>query len=581
MSNKLPTGWIETTLSDVFTFSGGGTPDKKNPLFWGGTIPWVSVKDVKEKYTYRSIDSITQDGVDNSATKIAKEGSVVLITRISPGKTTILRIPAAINQDLKIVNIFQEITAEFVYYLFLSLEKEIVNRSSGTTVLGVNLNQLGSIGFALPPLNEQNRIVSKIEELFSELDAGVENLTKAKEQLGMYRQSLLKHAFEGKLTEEWRKENADKLESGEALLKRVKKEREEYFNKQLEQWDKDITQWEANGKPGKKPTKPRKPKNFDPFSEDELMELPELPEGWVWSRIFDLGEYGRGISKHRPRNDPTLFGGDYPFIQTGEVRNSNGYIKAYSSTYNEEGLSQSKMWPKGTLCITIAANIAETAILTFPACFPDSIVGITPYSCIYPEFLEYYVRTIREELDAYAPATAQKNINLGTLSGVAAPLICEEEQKELISRVGSILEAADLLDAEIEKSFLRATALKSSVLEKAFSGRLVPQSTEGEPASKLLERIKQERKNAPKPTRPKKPKTKTKKVTMADLKEVLASAKDWINAQDAFRQCGVGDGAPTDNVEKLYEELKQQLDLKVIEVERRGDEDWLRLAAEG
>ncbi len=133
--------------------------------------------------------------------------------------------------------------------------------------------------------------------------------------------------------------------------------------------------------------------NIISIYEQELLLLDELVKArfvemfgdpvvndkkWEIRHFGDLGELKRGKSKHRPRNDPILLGGKYPLIQTGDVTNSNTYIKSYTSTYSEEGLKQSKMWKKGTLCITIAANIAESAILTFDACFPDSVVGFTP-----------------------------------------------------------------------------------------------------------------------------------------------------------------------------------------------------------
>ena len=102
---------------------------------------------------------------------------------------------------------------------------------------------------------------------------------------------------------------------------------------------------------------------------------PECPYGWKLVRLHDLGEVNRGRSRHRPRYAEHLYGGPYPFIQTGDVKASNGRVTAHTQTYSEAGLVQSRLWPAGTMCITIAANIAETGILTFPACFPDSVVG--------------------------------------------------------------------------------------------------------------------------------------------------------------------------------------------------------------
>ncbi len=126
-------------------------------------------------------------------------------------------------------------------------------------------------------------------------------------------------------------------------------------------------------------------------------------------------QFGRGKSKHRPRNDPKLYGGAYPFIQTGDIRNSNHMVRSYAQTYNKAGLAQSKLWPTGTVCITIAANIAETAILGFDACFPDSVIGVVPNETMTTSgFLEYQLQAVKSQLQAAGKGSAQDNINLAT-----------------------------------------------------------------------------------------------------------------------------------------------------------------------
>lgn len=204
ISCELPPGWAETTLGELFDFRGGGTPDKTQPSYWNGDIPWASVKDIKGPQLLRTIDSISEDGLKNSAASVAEVDDVILVTRISPGETAVSKIRCAINQDLKIVRPPAGMVASFIRLLFRRLQPKIISLSSGTTVLGIRLNELGSINLPLPPLAEQKRIVAKIEELFSELEAGEESLRLARRQLATYRQSLLKQAFEGKLTTQWR-----------------------------------------------------------------------------------------------------------------------------------------------------------------------------------------------------------------------------------------------------------------------------------------------------------------------------------------------------------------------------------------
>lgn len=142
----------------------------------------------------------------------------------------------------------------------------------------------------------------------------------------------------------------------------------------------------------------------------------ENQKKWDIELLSNLGTLNRGISKHRPRNDEVLLGGIYPLIQTGDIANADTYITEYKNTYSEEGLKQSKMWSAGTLCITIAANIAKTAILAFDACFPDSVVGFEPNNKVTNVYLHYWFTFIQKILEEQAPESAQKNINLKILS---------------------------------------------------------------------------------------------------------------------------------------------------------------------
>lgn len=224
---------------------------------------------------------------------------------------------------------------------------------------------------------------------------------------------------------------------------------------------------------------------------EEWRKTNRLKRNWPRARLSEIGELGRGKSKHRPRNDPRLYGGAYPFIQTGDVAQSREAIHSHTQTYSDFGLAQSKLWPVGTVCITIAANIADTAILSYPACFPDSIVGFIANSqrCL-PQFVKWSIDVIRAELEAFAPATAQKNINLAVLNNVEFELPSLAEQKEIIRRVENLFAFADRLEARHTAARTQAEKITPALLEKAFRGELVPQEPNDEPAKKLLERIK-------------------------------------------------------------------------------------------
>lgn len=226
---------------------------------------------------------------------------------------------------------------------------------------------------------------------------------------------------------------------------------------------------------------------------EDWREGKDLPE-WTKAKLKDVGSIGRGKSKHRPRNALRLFNGKYPFIQTGDVAQSNGYISSYSQTYNETGLAQSKLWPENTLCITIAANIANTGILTFPACFPDSIVGFIPDKKKSELlFIKWIIDKIKNDLENHAPATAQKNINLGTLDDVEFDCPPLEEQQEIVRRVEKLFSLADSLEQKYSNALKRVEKIEQAVLAKAFRGELVEPDPDDEPAEEMLKRILEEK----------------------------------------------------------------------------------------
>lgn len=338
--------------------------------------------------------------------------------------------------------------------------------------------------FPIPPLPEQKRIAKKIEALQYRSSNARKALETIPPLLEKFRQSVLSSAFRGDLTTDWRAQNPD-IEPAEKLLERIRKERRKRWE------ENELAKMKAKGKPPKDDKWKKKYKEPEPV---DTSDLPELPEGWCWISLPECGEMSRGKSKHRPRNDPRLLGGKYPFIQTGAVSRAKGHIKNTTKFYSEFGLQQSRLFPTGTVCITIAANIAETAVLDIDACFPDSVVGvIVDYQLISPDYLEFYVRTIRDGLSAFAPATAQKNINIAILNKVAVPIPPDKERKKIEHILSQSLKHANKVEEQYLELIAGLENLDQSILARAFRGELVLQDPNDESAAQLLERIKQEK----------------------------------------------------------------------------------------
>ena len=312
----------------------------------------------------------------------------------------------------------EELHPKFLYYFCRYFNFKELDKS--TTIPSLAKRDLLAIEMPVPSLEEQECIVARIEELFSELDNGVETLRKTKQQLAVYRQAVLKQAFEGQFT------------AHQQLCMELP--------------------W---------------------ASKEETATLPDIPAEWRYVSLSKLGDLGRGKSKHRPRNDAKLFeSGKYPFIQTGDVKAAKRYITEYSKMYGEFGLQQSKLWPKGTLCITIAANIAETAFLGIEACFPDSVVGFTPFEYVCSEYVKHFIESQKLRLWAFAPATAQKNINLDTLENLIIPYCSLEEQKAVVSEIESRMTICDNIERTVDTALQQAEAMRQSILKRAFEGRL-------------------------------------------------------------------------------------------------------------
>ena len=185
-------------------------------------------------------------------------------------------------------------------------------------------------------------------------------------------------------------------------------------------------------------------------------------------------EFGRGKSKHRPRGDESLYGGDFPLIQTGDIGNSNHLINNYSKTYNKKGIDQSKLWKEGTVCIAIVgANVGESGILNFDSCFPDSVIGIAvDKSQANNEYVEYLIQSIKGQLKEMGKGTARDNINMGTFKGLKLPFPPIDKQKVIIENLNDLSERCFSMEKIFKKKLNNIEELKKSLLQKAFSGEL-------------------------------------------------------------------------------------------------------------
>lgn len=498
----LPASWVWTTVADLGRVFSGGTPSTKEPSYWGSDIAWISPSDLTgyaSKFIARGAKSISSKGLKNSSAVVMPAGSVHFSSRAPIGYVAIAANEVSTNQGFKSLTPAVGVFNEYIYYYFKSAKQLAESLATGTTFKEISGAAFSRMPVPLAPEREQQRIVAKLEELFSELDKGVENLRTAQQQLKVYRQALLKHAFEGKLTAEWRAQNPDKLESAEALLARIQQEREARYQQQLAEWQEAQQAWEASGKTDSKPAKPKAPKVLPALTAEELAELPELPEGWTWLKVHQLCEVVRGGSP-RPAGDPKFYGGNIPFLKVADLtKDSLPYLTSYTYTIKEAGLNKTRQIAPNTLLLSNSgATLGVPKICLISATMNDGVaafLGLPQDQLLYHY---YFWKSQTDRLRNIDQGAAQPNLNTDLIKETPIPMCSPAERAILTQKIEAVLSGSDHIEQVIATSLQQAEALRQSILKKAFSGQLVPQHPDDEPASVLLERIRAERAAQPK-----------------------------------------------------------------------------------
>lgn len=486
-AENLPLGWADAKLSDVVEPRG----EKMSPADCGD-VPFIGMDHV-ESQTTKIIGSVPASTMKSSAARFY--AGDVLYGRLRPYLNKVAQPNFDGLASAEFI-VFPE--NRLVYNKFLRLRLNAADFVSFASHLNegdrprVSFEQIGDFPLRVPPFNEQRRIVAKIEELFSELDNGIENLKVAQAKLKVYRQVLLKHAFEGKLTAQWREANPDKLETGDALLERIQHMRAQRYQQQL-------ADWEANGKQGSKPKAPGLP---SPLTGEELADLPELPLGWVYVRAEDISGF---ITKGTTPGKEKLFSGngDIPFIKVYNLTKTGFLDFSIDPTFvskdtHNKFLARSKVYPGDVLMNIVGPPLGKVSIVpnTFPEWNINQAIAIFRSTIISNKFLAAYLAhetTVRAMMRKSKATAGQFNLTLEICRETAIPYCSMQEQKEIELLIEDKLSAIDHLDQVITTELQQAEALRQSVLKKAFSGQLVSQDQHDESASTLLERIKAEK----------------------------------------------------------------------------------------
>ena len=419
------------------------------------------------------------------------------------------------STEFHVLRPYCETNAQFIYFFVSSESFRRDAEHNMTGAVGqrrVPTSYLVHQSVPVPPAREQHRIVAKIEELFSELDKGVESLKTARAKLDVYRQVVLKLAFEGKLTAKWREENKDKLETPEQLLARIKQEREARYEQQLQEWKTAVKKWNEDGKSGKKPAAPKKTLGIVDVPDALSDNLAQLPESWRWFRVGDFCEVVRGGSP-RPAGDPRYYGGTIPFLKVADLTRKAGvYLDTYSFSIKEVGLHKTRLVEPPILMLSNSgATLGVPKVCRIRTTFNDGIAAFLGLDENDLPYHYYFWASKTLELRAINQGAAQPNLNTSLIQENLIPL-CSKIEMQIVARdIERLLSICDELAADIDNQLMKSVALRQSILKKAFSGQLVAQAPRDEPASVLLDRIRAEREMAAKNNRSRK--TEKRKTT--------------------------------------------------------------------
>ncbi|MCO7247258.1 restriction endonuclease subunit S [Halomonas sp. Mc5H-6] len=503
----LPCGWINTSLSEIC----GINPRLDKSAFEKDElvsfIPMPAVEAETGNVDVSEVRTFSQ--VKQGYTPFKKDD--VLFAKITPcmenGKMAIVPEMASEygfgSTEFHVLRPAKDIDPRFIYHVVSNQSFRYHAEHNMTGAVGqkrVPVTILEEHEIWLPPIKEQLRIVEKIETLFDEIDKGVESLKAAKATLGFYRQSLLKSAFEGRLTADWREQNPDKLEDPETLLARIQAERETRYKAALDDWQEALDAWRTGGEFGKKPAKPKRPTGVKAqHISDE--NSPYFPCDWGNARFGTLnvtvsdGPFGSNLKTS-----------DYTSKGVRVIRLENiGYGDfledkcSYVSEEKYETIKKHSVYPETIVISSFVTDAVRSCIV--PKSIPLAINKADCFAAVLKgdqtnlTFAAYYFQSpqVFNQVNGLIHGVGRPRINTTQVKELHFPICSPAEQAEIVRLLDEKLDAADALEAEIDASLTRASALRQSILKKAFSGQLVPQDPNDEPASVLLERIKAEK----------------------------------------------------------------------------------------
>lgn len=455
---QLPEGWEYAPFNMFFNVV--SISDKK-----------ISQKEYLDNGKYPVIDqgNLFIGGYSNDESLILKISSPVIVFGDHTKCFKYVSFPFVAGADgIKVLEPKNGIYPKYAYYYCLSID--LTDRGYSR-----HFAFLKKCQFLIVPLETQQAIVNKIESLFAEIDAGIDSLKTAAQQIQQYRQSLLKNAFNGELTKEWRSKHADTLPSANELLAQIQTAREQHHAQQLADWQTAASQWEQNGKEGKKPSKPKAPTQAVKFEEN----FADLPRGWFNFSLDTLAEISGGLTKNAKRGS---FKEKVPYLRVANVYANELKLDEIATIGIQENEKARTLLQTNDLLIVEGngsiEQIGRVAIWnnTINPCYHQNhLIKARCYPFVLPKFALYFLISPmgRERIiNVASSTTGLHTLSLTKVANLIIPVCSLAEQTQIVAILESKLTACDQLAAELSKQLKQAALLKQAVLKAAFSGEL-------------------------------------------------------------------------------------------------------------
>ena len=483
-TNELPLGWGVASLAEILKSLESGKRPKGGARGIEYGIPSIGGEHLTKNggFIFDKIRYVPSDFASKMTKGIISIGSILVVKDgATSGKTSLVNddFPfelAVVNEHVFVCNVTDLLNKKYVFYYLWSADgnRQILEDFRGAAQGGISTSFANIVKLSIPPINEQNRIVERLEELFSEIDAGVKALKTAQEQLKVYRQAVLREAFEGKLTAEWRACQIN-LSSVADLVKLIESEREKAEH--------------ISGK---------KSRDVGELDEDRLRSLSRLPCNWVWiklGKIVTKVEYGTSEKSKKI--------GGVPVVRMGNIQRSKISWEDLAYTDNIADIEKYKLEYDDILFNRTNSPelVGKTAIYKGerPSIFAGYLIRLNQVRTIVNgDYLNYYLNSITARKygnEVKTDGVNQSNINGDKLINYPFPYCSIIEQQQIVQEIETRLSICDNFEETIEQSLAKAEVLRQSILQRAFAGQLVSQDPNDEPACKLLERIRLAREN--------------------------------------------------------------------------------------